>query len=97
LALAQELVRRRIGIVVGAQVGETSLLTRAGLGIAHAAKENLVAMEGAFGTHLLQRDLATPCLMFGDAGVLNPENYLDPAAPGFGLAVDPKDLKPNLP
>ena len=97
LALANELAQRGIGIVVGAQVGETSLLTRAGLTVAHAAAENLVAMEGAFGTHLLQRDLTTPCLMFGDAGVLDPENYLDPATPGLGLAVDTEYLHPNLP
>ncbi len=96
LALADELLRRGIDVIVGAQVGETSLLTRAGLAIAHAAKENLVAMEGAFGTHLLQRDLTAPCLMFGDAGVLNPENYLDAAAPGLGLTVDAAELSPDL-
>ena len=96
LALAKELTQRGIGIVVGAQVGETSLLTRAGLTVAHAAMDNLHAMEGAFGTHLLQRDLTTPSLMFGDGGVLNPENYLDAAKPGFGLAVNADDLSRNL-
>ncbi|MCZ6587934.1 MAG: hypothetical protein O7B24_08340, partial [Alphaproteobacteria bacterium] len=96
LALAKELARRGVGIIVGAQVGETSLLTRAGLTVAHAAKENLVAMEGGFGTHLLQRDLTTPCLMFGDAGVLQPENYLDPAMPGLGLDVNAGDLSPDM-
>lgn len=94
LALAKELNRRGIGIVIGAQVGETSLLTRAGMAVAHAAKANLAAMEGAFGTHLLQRDLTTPCLMFGDAGVLEPDNYLDPARPGLGLAVNAAKLSP---
>ncbi|MCZ6592991.1 MAG: hypothetical protein O7B98_17895 [Alphaproteobacteria bacterium] len=96
LALAEELARRGVGIIVGAQVGETSLLTRAGLTVAHAAKGNLHAMEGAFGTHLLRRDLATPCLMFGDAGVLQPENYLDPAMPGLGLDVNAGDLSPDM-
>ncbi len=96
LALADELARRGIGVIVGAQVGETSLLTRAGLAIAHAATENLIAMEGAFGTHLLARDLTTPCLMFGDGGVLDPEKYLDPAAPGLGLAVNAGGLSPDL-
>jgi L-alanine-DL-glutamate epimerase-like enolase superfamily enzyme len=96
LALASELARRGIGVIVGAQVGETSLLTRAGLAIAHAARENLIAMEGAFGTHLLARDLTTPCLMFGDAGMLIAENYLDRAAAGLGLAVNADDLSSNL-
>ena len=76
------------GVIVGAQVGETSLLTRAGLTVAHAAAENLEAMEGGFGTHLLQRDLTTPCLMFGDGGVMASENYLALAGPGLGLTVD---------
>ncbi len=94
LALAKELAQRGIAIVVGAQVGETSLLTRAGLTVAHAAKNTLVAMEGGFGTHLLQRDLTTPCLMFGDAGVLDPQNYLNPPKSGLGLAVNAAELSP---
>ena len=96
LALADELARRGIGIVVGSQVGETSLLSRAGLIVAHAASDNLLAMEGGFGTHLLQRDLTTPCLMFGDAGVLVADEYLDPAKPGFGLDVSADALSPGL-
>jgi L-alanine-DL-glutamate epimerase-like enolase superfamily enzyme len=88
LALVNELAHRGMGVIVGAQVGETSLLTRAGLTVAHAAAENLEAMEGGFGTHLLQRDLTTPCLMFGDGGVMASENYLELTGPGLGLTVD---------
>ncbi|MDH3737893.1 MAG: hypothetical protein OER92_01780, partial [Alphaproteobacteria bacterium] len=87
LALVKELSQRGIGVVIGAQVGETSLLTRAGLTVAHAAGADLHAMEGGFGTHLLQRDLTSPCLMFGDGGVLNPKNYLAKGGTGFGLTV----------
>ncbi len=94
LALINELAQRGIGVIVGAQVGETSLLTRAGLTAAQAAGDNLVAMEGGFGTHLLQRDLTTPCLMFGDAGRLEPENYLDLTKPGLGLSVTTGVLSP---
>lgn len=94
LSLADELARRDIAVIVGAQVGETSLLTRAGLTVAHAAAANLVAMEGAFGTHLLARDLTTPCLMFGAAGVLEPTRCLDLAAAGLGLAVNAAALAP---
>ena len=55
-----------IGIIVGAQVGETSILTRASLAVMneHAAI-TLIAAEGAFGTLLLEHDLTEPCLMFG--------------------------------
>lgn len=70
-------------LIVGAHVGETSVLTRAALSIATFARDLLVAQEGAFGTHLLERDVVAPCLMFGHAGVLEPP----PALPGLGLAI----------
>jgi hypothetical protein len=76
---------RGIDLIVGAQVGETSLLTRAALAVASAAKDRVIAQEGAFGTHLLQHDVIDPPLMFGAAGVLE----LAPAAfdrPGWGCA-----------
>ena len=76
-------------MIVGAHVGETGILTRAALTLAHGAGDALIAQEGAFGAHLLSRDLCEPPLMFGDGGVLTVEDALDhPAAPGFGLIVD---------
>ncbi len=86
-----------IGVIVGTHVGETSLLTRAGLTLAQAAGDALTAQEGAFGTHLLKRDLCRPVVMFGDAGILDPTRALDPAAPGLGLAVDAAALMPVAP
>ena len=80
---------RGIGVIVGAQVGETSILTRAGLTVMQAAGSNLVASEGAFGTHLLREDLVPRSLMFGDGGVLTWE---DSAAPGLGLDVSERGL-----
>ena len=73
-----------MGVIVGAQVGETSILTRAGLTVMQAARPVLVASEGAFGTHLLREDLTAESLMFGDGGVLT---LADSGAPGLGLAV----------
>lgn len=73
-----------MGVIVGAQVGETSILTRAGLTVMQAARPVLVGSEGAFGTHLLREDLTAESLMFGDGGVLT---LADPGAPGLGLAV----------
>lgn len=74
-----------VPVVVGAQVGETSVLTRAALPVAAAAGSALVAQEGAFGTLLLARDVCDPPLMLGAGGRLDPS----PAAgrPGLGLAV----------
>ncbi len=76
-----------IGLIVGAQVGETSLLTRAGLTVARAARDGLVAQEGAFGTLLLSRDVCEPSLMFGAGGVLDVASYPTLRQPGFGLTI----------
>jgi L-alanine-DL-glutamate epimerase-like enolase superfamily enzyme len=73
-------------VVVGAHVGETSLLTRAALTVARAAGDALVAQEGAFGTHLLERDVVEPPLMFGPGGILDAGAALG-TAPGWGLAI----------
>lgn len=74
-----------IGLIVGAQVGETSLLTRCGLSAALAGSDILVAQEGAFGTHLLENDICNPPLMFAKAGLLNIANYPTLIKPGFGF------------
>lgn len=74
-----------VGVIIGAQVGETSLLTRAGLTVAHAAGDALVAQEGAFGTFLLERDVCDPPLMFGAGGVLDVSAHAMLARPGLGL------------
>ena len=76
---------RRVGVIVGAQVGETSLLTRAALTVARAAGDNLVAQEGAFGTFLLDHDVCDPPLMFGDSGVLAVSAHPMLTRPGLGV------------
>jgi L-Ala-D/L-Glu epimerase len=75
---------RRLGVlvIVGAHVGETSVLTRAALAIANFARDILVAQEGAFGTHLLEHDVVDPPLMFGAGGMLDAPA---PGRPGLGF------------
>jgi hypothetical protein len=82
-------------MIVGAQVGETSLLTRAALTVAHAGRDRLVAQEGAFGTHLLTADVCNPPLMFGPGGVLDVSSFPSLQGPGFGI-VDPTQLGPQI-
>ncbi len=98
LRVGAQLVQRAaglgLGVIVGAQVGETSILTRAGLTVMHAARPNLVASEGAFGTHLLKRDLTSESLMFGDDGAIIAERESVGAAPGLGLEVRREGLVP---
>ena len=79
-----------ISTIVGAQVGETSVLTRAGLIVARAAGDNLIAQEGAFGTHLPEADVATPPLMFGPSGVLNADSHSLSTRAGWGLTLRPE-------
>jgi len=93
LELVERLKATGIKIIVGAQVGETSILTRAALTVAHAAGDILVAQEGAFGTLLLEHDAVKPVLMFGPGGWLqypiaadsNSEKPLESAQWGLGL------------
>ena len=76
-----------IACIVGAQVGETSLLTRAGLIVAQNCKDNLIAQEGAFGLYLLENDICNESLMFGKQGKLVVNDYKSLNQPGFGLSV----------
>ena len=92
LDVARRAANLGIGVIVGAQVGETSILTRAGLTVMHATRPNLVASEGAFGTHLLRRDLTSRSLMFGDDGAVVVEEAGIGGAPGLGLEVRREDL-----
>ena len=85
LELVRELRRRGVPIVVGAHVGETSMLTRAALTVANSARDILIAQEGAFGTHLLAHDVIDPPLMFGGGGILDTGPLALDGAPGFGL------------
>ena len=70
LEIAETAKQLDIPIIIGAQVGETSILTRAALTVANEHRPNLLAQEGAFGTYLLERDLIEPSIMFGKSGIL---------------------------
>lgn len=70
LDVIQHARHARTPLIVGAQVGETSILTRAGLCAASACHDLLLAQEGAFGNLLLMNDPCTPTLTFGYGGRL---------------------------
>ena len=94
LELAREASRRGVGLIVGAQVGETSILTRAALTVMNEHRPALTAAEGAFGTLLLERDLTEPSLMFGREGKLASSVGSDWARPGLGLRIKENLLTP---
>lgn len=80
----------RVALVVGAQVGETSILTRAALVVAQAGRDIVTAQEGAYGTLLLESDAVHPTLMFGAKGELDIGPSRLAQSPGFGLALIPE-------
>ena len=84
LKFATQAREHGIPLIVGAQVGESSLLTRAALSVVNAQRTSVLAQEGAFGIHLLAHDVCSEPLMFGDDGVLN----TPPASAGWGLAIN---------
>ena len=92
LKLAEFAAEKGIPIILGAQVGETSILTRAGLAVMNAHRGNLVGAEGAFGTYLLKRDLTEPSLRFGRGGYLAPDQFLKAQGSGLGLMVRAGEL-----
>lgn len=85
LALVDAARARGLPLIVGAQVGETSLLTRVALTVARAAGTALLAQEGAFGTLLLEHDACAPPLVFGLGGVLRFKS----SGLGWGLDCKP--------
>ena len=81
------------GLVVGAQVGETSLLTRAAISLVAAHRSTVQAQEGAFGTYLLTTDITDDPIMFGRHGLLQDTERLA-GRPGLGVDVVTDRLKP---
>ena len=65
------LQQQRVPIIIGAHVGETSILTRAGMCAARAVGQNLVGQEGGYGLMLLKKDKVQPSLMFGQEGKIH--------------------------
>ncbi len=91
LAIAQRAVEMNIPIIIGAQVGETSILTRAALTVTTLAKNALIAQEGAFSTLLLEEDICSPSLMFGKSGILDIRDFQLGSRRGFGLTINHVD------
>ena len=87
LEFVEQLRARGLRMILGAHVGETSILTRAALTVANCAQDILIAQEGAFGTHLLTRDIADPPIMFGEGGIVDVSVLEIAQTHGFGLAL----------
>jgi len=71
LEMVAALKKRGHQVIVGAHVGETSILTRAAMCVANAAGSHLAAQEGGYGLMLLQEEPVWPSLMFGKGGAID--------------------------
>lgn len=79
------------GLQLGAHFGETSLLTAAGMIVASLRPE-LSSLEGAFGQHLLEKDICERPLQFGPSGRLWLTSEQQ-QTPGLGVEVQPDLLQ----
>lgn len=84
LELMQVAQSHGLRVIIGAQVGETSVLTRAALPVAKAAGSSLAGQEGAYGEYLLEHDIVAPVLQFGERGMLSADAIA--SRPGWGLS-----------
>ncbi|HXV23603.1 MAG TPA: enolase C-terminal domain-like protein [Alphaproteobacteria bacterium] len=75
-------------VILGCQVGETSILARAGLAIASAAGDRLIGYEGAYGTRLLTEDAVSPSIAFGWRGSVDLSRF-PVSETGLGLRPTP--------
>jgi L-alanine-DL-glutamate epimerase-like enolase superfamily enzyme len=88
LDIAKEAVEIGFDLIVGAQVGETSILSRAALTVANNYYKNVIAQEGAFGDFLLDKDICNPSIKFGPGGILMVSEYIDSSSYGLGLNIE---------
>ena len=87
LEVLQAAKRLSLQIVVGAQVGETSILARAGLAAVSAVGRDLAGYEGGYGLHLLSTDLCSPSLTFGRGGAFDDTITQRLSRPGLGIEL----------
>ena len=87
LRLAALARRHNVCIQLGCMVGETSILSAAGLRFLEVCP-GVTWAEGCFGSFLLSADVAAKALRFGYAG--RPPKLKEP---GLGVTVDPIRLK----
>ncbi len=87
LRIARLVLQAGRDVQLGCLVGETSLLSAAGVAFLETCPR-VRFVEGAFGPVLLKRDIAQPSVRFGFRGVIRPRRGF-----GLGVAVRPERLE----
>ena len=83
-----------LDVIVGAQVGETSILSRVALALIQVLHNSQIATEGAFGEHLLSFDLTKEVIQFDDTAYVKWRDYACFNHAGTGLTVNEENLSP---
>ena len=96
IELASLAQQKQISIVVGAHVGETSVLTRGTLVVLQFLRNKQIAVEGAFGRHLLTSDLSDEVIEFDANANIDLDSLEALRKPGSGLSVDRQKLQPSM-
>lgn len=94
IEVAKYAQEKGLDVIVGAQVGETSILSRAALSLIQALHNSQIATEGAFGEHLLSFDLTKEVIQFDETAYVKWEDYACFNQPGTGLTVAEENLTP---
>ncbi len=84
--ILREAAKRGIPVIIGAHVGETSVLTRAGIALSAVGGSHVIAREGAFGNYLLWSDPFRPVISFSEGGILCPDSFSLAQKSGNGLS-----------
>lgn len=87
IQLANHCLTHGIDVILGAHVGETSLLTRAALVVSQGMAVQPIAREGAYGQLLLKQDVTENSIRFHRGGILHPNRYHMDQKSGHGIDV----------
>ena len=90
--LARAAQEQGVDVILGAHVGETSILSRAALTVGQSLNDPALAREEAFGQILVTEDISDPSLRFGFRGVLRSKRWNFASLPGLGLFINPESL-----
>lgn len=82
-------------VILGAHVGETSILTRAAMTVGQALTKPPLAREGAFGRILVTEDVTPSSVRFGYGGRLDPVRRRFNTLPGWGFSHVTDTITPS--
>lgn|GEM_PF-2217203 len=92
LRLVELTRQKKLQIILGSLVGETSILARLWLVVASYCRSIIHAAEGAYSTHLLEDDITEAPILVKPPGLVDvPETILN--SPGLGINISPNALK----